>query len=124
MLQTDHQGKQYSKPVLATQPGRPRSYEQVYRLLGPVYGQEETAGGKHRDLGDSGEVTLEEFARQYLDARDRLAYRKLRGKSLSPREQSMLAALNRMLEQLLPPPAALPSNVKEMVDEILRLKRR
>ena len=116
MLQTEHTGNQYAKPVLArTQargpsvgiPGHPRVYQPV-------------AEAQSRDVGDAGGLTLEEFAESYLDIRDELAYRRLAGEVLSPRESVILAALNDLLERLLPAPAPLPKHVTQLVDEVLR----
>ncbi|MFH0902218.1 MAG: hypothetical protein V2A73_16420 [Pseudomonadota bacterium] len=120
MLQASHEGKKYAKPMLVPKLGRSRSFEDVYQALGSSHEPQQASGDQRRDLGDSGEISLDELARRYLDTRDQLAYRQLRGETLTPRERIMLSALNRIVERLLPPPAPLPRRVSELVDELLR----
>jgi hypothetical protein len=116
MLQTEHKGNQYAKPVLArsqtrrASPGIP-NFPRVYQLV---------AEAQLRDLGDAGGLTLDEFEELYGELRDTLAFRQLSGQALSPREAVMLAALNELLDQLLPEPTPLPKHVTQLVDEVLR----
>lgn len=125
MLQSEHSAKEYAKPNFAVRSWGAMGYARALRVLGPVYGQqEESSRGLSLEVGDSGESSLDEFVERYLETRDNLAYRKLRGEDLSPREMSLLTVLNRMVDKLLPQPAMLPADVKATVEEVLRLTRR
>jgi hypothetical protein len=70
------------------------------------------------------EITLEEFAVRYLDDRDELAFRELRGERLTARERSYLDELNAGLDRLLPTPAGLPADVRAAMAEVRRLAGR
>ena len=120
MLQLEHQGQRYAKPVFASGGEVSLRRERIYRLLGPVHEQELSVMRGRRDLGDSGEMSLDEFASRYLETRDQLAVRNLRGEPLSHREQSLLSALNEMLDQLLPSPERVRAEILELADEVLR----
>jgi hypothetical protein len=76
---------------------------------------------KGRHLGDSEELNLSKFLHSYLDMRDDLALKRLRGESLTAYEAVFLAVLNRALERMLPPPPPLPQDVLEAVKEVQRL---
>lgn len=67
-------------------------------------------------------MTLAEFSRRYLDKRDELALRKIRGEQLTSREQIVLKALNLQLEEMLPSPPPLPDDVRDVMDEVERLR--
>lgn len=125
MLQNEHSAREYAKPEFSVRSWGALGYARAFRTYSPVYGQdEESSRGGTLEVGDSGEVSLDEFVERYLDTRDRLAYRRIRGEVLSPREASLLTVLNHMVDKLLPRPTALPSDVKATVEEVLRLTRR
>ena len=68
----------------------------------------------------SGQVNLPTL----IDRRDELAYRKLRGETLTPREALMLRALNEIVTRALDPIPKLPQQVREVIDEVRLLRRR
>lgn len=73
------------------------------------------------DPGDLGALTLSDFAARYVDARDGLAYRRLRGDVLTAREESSIAAMNQWLDDHMPKPEGLPGPIRDLIDDILRL---
>jgi len=62
------------------------------------------------------DMSMDEFVTRYLDTRDMLSYRQLRGEVLMPHDQVVLAALNRIADRLFPPPTPLPGRVVDLVD--------
>lgn len=119
MLQLSHHSQKYSRPVLSG--SVPQTFAALYRSMGTVQEVREPIVECSRGLGDSGGVaTLEEFSTQYLETRDSLALRRIRGEKLTAREQVLLESLNHLLEQLLPRPDRLPPDITELVEEVLR----
>jgi hypothetical protein len=57
-----------------------------------------------------------------LEVRHGLAYRQLRGASLSALEQQVLTRLNGLIDQAWPPPPALPADVQAALAELQRLR--
>jgi hypothetical protein len=72
-------------------------------------------------LGKLDELTLDEFVEKYLDRRDELAFRALRGEMLTPSEAIVLQMLNSALERLLPKSEPLPAHVNDAIMEVHRL---
>ena len=70
---------------------------------------------------DFTKITFEQFCDEWLERRDTLALRSLRGEELSLEEQSLLKELNVALDGFLPRPTPLPKEVKEAMEEIKRL---
>jgi hypothetical protein len=124
MLTPDHQGCPHAKTPLAGILSRPRSHERLFRRLGEVYEAASRNEGFRPSFGDSEAMTVAEFSRRYLETRDDLALRELRGEALNAREEVMLAALNLQLEEILPKSPPLPPDVRAAMAEVKRLRRR
>jgi len=58
------------------------------------------------------------------DQRDALAYRKLRGEELSPRESLLLEVLNEHVQSLLPVASALPEEARSAIQEMRNSRAR
>lgn len=69
-------------------------------------------------LNDASELTLDQFSNLYMDERDGLAYRRLRGEGMTRREQARLDWLNSILERLLPQPVTLPREALDAMREL------
>lgn len=120
MLQRSHVTNRHAKPMLARMPVAARSFDDIYREMGATHEPREGAIEVRRVLGDAGGSSLDQLVESYLDLRDQLAYRRLRGDGLSPREHVLLVALNQLVDQVFPPRPGLPSHVNDLVDEVLR----
>lgn len=66
-------------------------------------------------------IELEALQDAQFDERDALAFRKLRGDTLTLDEEGRLASLNRVLEWILPKPEPLPPDVVAAMAEAHRL---
>ncbi len=121
-LQTNHRGTHRPKPKLARMLERPRSHGRLFQRLGGTPVVADASEVLSEDLRDSNMLTLSEFSQRYMDLRDELALRKLRGEALTSREQSALQVLNKRLEELLPVPPRLPADVREVMAELRRLR--
>jgi hypothetical protein len=114
MLQAEHIGHRYPKPLFTPHNERPRSHVRLFARVSPVIHLE-----ARRPLvawGDAEEFTLGEIAR-YSDKRTELALRKLRGESLTVREQLILSVLNTLTRLVVTPPTRLSGEVREAMDE-------
>lgn len=59
----------------------------------------------------------------FFDLRDDLAFRKLRGERLTPRDESMLSILNEAVRSFLPPLSPLPEDVRAAMREVRQLRQ-
>lgn len=123
MLQTMHKSREIRPKPLTTQVERPRSHARVFEALKPVY-QVQPACDTHAvgRLGDAGGPELRRIAEQYSDTRDELAYRKLRGGDLSPREHLLLLVLNKITQLVMRPRDPISKDVLEAAAEVRRLR--
>jgi len=120
-MQTKHHAQAYERSLLAGRLSPPPDDQRVFRALTPthVVGPKTPGEQFDRPLGDSGEMTLEDFA-PFAEVREGLAYRSLRGERLSRRERSMLDTLNTILDGLLPQHAGLADDVRRAMAELER----
>jgi hypothetical protein len=118
MLEQAHDRSRYPKSVFIKQRSR------VSFLCSETGGSLTGGGVSQSALGDSEGNSLEEFCKVHMSDRDELAYRKLRGDSLTDREEAKLATLNATLERLLPTPEEMPSDVEALMREADLLMRR
>lgn len=97
------------------QPGK----ERLFKALEPVY-EVQPSSNTHAvgGLGDAGGPELRRLAERYSDMRDDLAYRKLRGDSLSAREHLVLGVLNQITRLVMRPPTPISDDVLEAAAEI------
>ena len=72
-------------------------------------------------IDNSGELPTEELLELYEPIRNALAYRRLKGDTLSKREQLVLDMLNQLLSVLLEHPQPEPPPVTQAVEEAKRL---
>lgn len=68
-------------------------------------------------IDNSGELPIEELLELFEPVRNELAYRRLKGDSLSKREQLVLEMLNQLLSALLEHPQPEPPAVTQAVEE-------
>ena len=121
MLLTDHQCITYEPPEFMDErpSSRPRSYSLILsrfcRVL-EIPTQEEPTR-----VDNSGEFPIEELLELYEPIRNTLAYRRLKGDTLSKREQLVLDMLNQLLSVLLEHPQPEPPPVTQAVEEAKRL---
>jgi hypothetical protein len=120
MLQTSHEGTRYTPPVLGGRTNGMGTDRSLYRALGLVHEPQQASVEVTREMSDSGDISFDGFLDHYLEARDQLAYRLLRGETLNPRERATLTALNQVAERLLPAPPPMAPEVTALVDEVLR----
>jgi hypothetical protein len=119
MIRASHAANEYARPSFSEPPAEIRFRQVLARLL--------SVAGKGPDdllaLGDSGEPTVEEFARRFEDVRDVLVERRLRGERLSGEEDLVLELINAALWSTMVEPKAESDRVRLAVEEGERLLR-
>ena len=117
MLQTEHHSMRYRPPAFVSGklPNRPRSYVRVLVSFSRVV--EVSTQQSLLRIDNADDVPLEEFLKLYEPLRNALAYRRLQGDPLSPREQVVLARLNQLLSTWLEHPRPEPPAVTQAVEE-------
>lgn len=122
MLQTRHREREY-EPVSLSAPPPPPAADDVLRAFAP--GPDVAASPPvEARLSDSEQMSMEEFSARFVELRDKLAYRSMRGEALSAHERALLASLNQVLDAVLPAPAPLPADVRDAMAEVARLSAR
>ena len=119
MLQAEHQAQKYGLPGFASQ--KAGDHTKVFYAIVRV--DQSASIGAITGLGTANEHPVEALLREFMDLRDELAYRRLRGETLGPREGSMLDALNLIAMAALPRAEELPSGVQEAIREAFLLDR-
>lgn len=124
MLQTDHRSRIYALPPFAPartpEERRWRQYALVLASLRHSLRQL-LAQDDAWEMRDSGQSELDDFLAANEDTRDELAYRKLTGNTLTPREELVLVTLNDKLDQMLAPPT--PKDHQDFVAALDEAKR-
>jgi hypothetical protein len=107
----------YKPPVFVSGelPERPRSYVRVFVSFSRVVEISPQQSSLRIDNAD--DVPLEEFLKLYEPLRNALAYRRLQGEALSPREHVVLTKLNQLLSTWLEHPQPEPPAVTQAVEE-------
>ena len=121
MLRTDHRSIPYQPPAFAggQLSTRPRSYAGILLHFGRVV--EISTQNNPMKIDNAVDVPLEELLQVYEPVRTLLASRRLRGESLSQREQLVLTKLNQMLSTFFDHPRPEPPAVTQAVEEAKRL---
>jgi hypothetical protein len=89
----------------------------------PVY-QDEGTTPSAPALGDAGELPLHELIHRHLELRDELAYRRLRGDTLTVWEALTLRILNEVARRIMPPTERLSQETLEAMEEARQLGTR
>lgn len=125
MLAVEQCEVRYERPAFAEPKGKPSAGQAALPLTPVANFRQPVSEPDVGRLRDSEEAGIETDLTPLVERRDELAYRKLRGEALSPRESLALAVLNDFVRRtLIPRSSPLPESVREAMEEVRFMRRR
>ena len=122
MLKREHSEQAYAAPTLGAGATEVFLADRVIR--GGVSLRQSDPMVTKSDVGSSREEAPQEWVERYIELRDALKLRELRGDALSREQTAFVEAFDRLLDQILEPAPALPADVVRAMDEVRRIAAR